>query len=70
MGNHLKERGSDRPEWFYRLTGHRPVKIKTEEITAVIKQEIEQFASELEVSEVGRVVEVGDGFARVYGLSS
>jgi F-type H+-transporting ATPase subunit alpha len=46
------------------------VKIKTEEITAVIKQEIEQFASELEVSEVGRVVEVGDGIARVYGLSS
>jgi F-type H+-transporting ATPase subunit alpha len=46
------------------------VKIKTDEITAVIKQEIEQFASELEVSEVGRVVEVGDGIARVYGLSS
>lgn len=46
------------------------MKIKTDEITAVIKQEIEQFASELEVSEVGRVVEVGDGIARVYGLSS
>jgi F-type H+-transporting ATPase subunit alpha len=46
------------------------VKIKTDEITAVIKQEIEQFASELEVSEVGRVVEVGDGIARIYGLSS
>ena len=46
------------------------VKIKTDEITAVIKQEIEQFASELEVSEVGRVVEVGDGIARIYGLSN
>ena len=46
------------------------MKIKTDEITAVIKQEIEQFASELEVSEVGRVVEVGDGIARIYGLSS
>jgi F-type H+-transporting ATPase subunit alpha len=45
------------------------VKIKTDEITSVIKQEIEQFSSELEVSEVGRVVEVGDGIARVYGLS-
>ena len=45
------------------------MKIKTDEITAVIKQEIEQFASEMEVSEVGRVVEVGDGIARVYGLS-
>jgi F-type H+-transporting ATPase subunit alpha len=45
------------------------VKIKTDEITSVIKQEIEQFAAELEISEVGRVVEVGDGIARVYGLS-
>jgi F-type H+-transporting ATPase subunit alpha len=45
------------------------VKIKTDEIASVIKQEIEQFASELEVSEVGRVVEVGDGIARIYGLS-
>ncbi|MDG2291508.1 MAG: F0F1 ATP synthase subunit alpha, partial [Phycisphaerales bacterium] len=46
------------------------MKIKTDEITSVIKQEIEQFASELEVSEVGRVVEVGDGIARIYGLSN
>jgi F-type H+-transporting ATPase subunit alpha len=45
------------------------VKIKTDEITSVIKQEIAQFASELEVSEVGRVVEVGDGIAQIYGLS-
>ncbi|MHC4910726.1 MAG: F0F1 ATP synthase subunit alpha [Planctomycetota bacterium] len=45
------------------------MKIKTDEITAVLKQEIEQFSSELEISEVGRVVEVGDGIARVYGLS-
>ena len=45
------------------------MKIKTDEITSVIKQEIEQFASVLEISEVGRVVEVGDGIARVYGLS-
>jgi len=45
------------------------VKIKTDEITSVIKQEIEQFSSELEISEVGQVVEVGDGIARVYGLS-
>jgi len=45
------------------------VKIKTDEITAVIKQEIEQFSSQLEISDVGQVVEVGDGIARVYGLS-
>ena len=45
------------------------MKIKTDEITSVIKQEIEQYSSELEISEVGQVVEVGDGIARVYGLS-
>ena len=45
------------------------MKIKTDEITSVIKQEIEQFGSELEISEVGQVIEVGDGIARVYGLS-
>jgi F-type H+-transporting ATPase subunit alpha len=45
------------------------VKIKTDEITSVIKQEIDQYAAELEVSEVGRVIEVGDGIARIYGLS-
>lgn len=45
------------------------MKIKTDEIVSVIKQEIAQFSSELEISEVGRVVEVGDGIARIYGLS-
>jgi F-type H+-transporting ATPase subunit alpha len=46
------------------------VKIKTDEIASVIKQEIENFSAQLEVSEVGRVVEVGDGIARIYGLSN
>ena len=45
------------------------MKIKTDEITSVIKQEVERFGTELEVSQVGTVVEVGDGIARVYGLS-
>jgi F-type H+-transporting ATPase subunit alpha len=45
------------------------VKIRTDEIASVIKQEIANFGSALEVSEVGRVVEVGDGIARIYGLS-
>ena len=46
------------------------MKFKVEEITSVIKQEIAQFQSELDVSEVGRVLEVGDGIARIYGLNS
>jgi F-type H+-transporting ATPase subunit alpha len=45
------------------------MKIKTEEITSVIRQEVERYSAELEVSQVGQVVEVGDGIARVYGLS-
>ena len=46
------------------------MKIKSDEITSVIKQEIEQYSTELSISEVGKVVEVGDGIARVYGLSN
>ena len=46
------------------------MKIKTDEIASVIKQEISQFSSALEVSEVGRVIEVGDGIARIYGLAN
>lgn len=46
------------------------MKIRTDEITSIIKQEIEQFSAQLEVAEVGRVVEVGDGIARVFGLSN
>ena len=45
------------------------MKIKSDEITSIIRQEIEQYSGKLEISEVGHVVEVGDGIARVYGLS-
>lgn len=46
------------------------MKIRTEEIASVIKKEIESFETELDVSEVGTVLEVGDGIARIYGLSN
>jgi len=45
------------------------MKIQTDEITSVIKQEVERYATQLEVSQVGQVIEVGDGIARIYGLS-
>ena len=45
------------------------MKIRTDEITSVIKQEIDKYSAELEISEVGRVVQVGDGIARIYGLA-
>jgi F-type H+/Na+-transporting ATPase subunit alpha len=46
------------------------MKIRTDEIASVIRKEVEQFSAQLEVSEVGRVVEVGDGIARIYGLGN
>ncbi len=45
------------------------MKIRPEEITSIIKSEIEGFDGGLEVEETGQVLEVGDGIARVYGLS-
>ncbi len=44
------------------------MKIKAEEIKSVIKREIEGYKADLDVSEVGRVLQVGDGIARLYGL--
>ena len=44
------------------------MRFKVEEITSVIKQEIARFDQQLDVDEVGRVIEVGDGIAQVYGL--
>ena len=46
------------------------MKFKVDEITSVIKQEIVRYKGEIDISEVGRVLEVGDGIAQVYGLSN
>ena len=46
------------------------MKFKADEIASVLQTEIEQYQSHIDVREVGRVLEVGDGIARVYGLSS
>jgi F-type H+-transporting ATPase subunit alpha len=45
------------------------MKININEITNILKQEISQYEAKLDVTKVGRVVEVGDGIARVYGLN-
>src|SRR5210317_1003326 len=42
--------------------------IQAAEISAILKEQIKNFGSEAEVAEVGRVLSVGDGIARVYGL--
>jgi F-type H+/Na+-transporting ATPase subunit alpha len=44
------------------------VAIRPDEISNIIKQQIEQYNEQLQVSNVGTVLQVGDGIARVYGL--
>jgi F-type H+-transporting ATPase subunit alpha len=46
------------------------MKFKADEIASVITSEISGFRGQVQTSEVGRVLEVGDGIARCYGLSS
>ncbi|QHT63500.1 F0F1 ATP synthase subunit alpha [Paenibacillus lycopersici] len=44
--------------------------IRPDEISTLIKQQIEQFKSEIQVVDVGTVIQVGDGIARVHGLEN
>ncbi len=44
--------------------------LRPEEISAVIKEQIKNYKSELDVSDFGTVIQVGDGIARVYGLDN
>ncbi len=44
--------------------------IKAEEISALIKSQIENYQSEIQVSDVGTVISVGDGIARAHGLDN
>ena len=44
--------------------------IKAEEISALIKKQIENYQAEIQVSDVGTVISVGDGIARVHGLDN
>lgn len=44
--------------------------IKAAEVSAILKEQIKDFGKEAQVSEVGQVLSVGDGIARVYGLDN
>ncbi len=46
------------------------MRIKPEEISSIIKEQIENYTTEVTLAEVGRVIEVGDGIARIYGLDN
>ncbi|MDH3718480.1 MAG: F0F1 ATP synthase subunit alpha, partial [Planctomycetota bacterium] len=45
------------------------MKFRADEIASIIQKEVENYESQIDVREVGEVLEVGDGIARVYGLS-
>lgn len=46
------------------------MQIKPEEITGIIRSQIEKYEAKVELTEVGQVIQVGDGIARVYGLDN
>jgi F-type H+-transporting ATPase subunit alpha len=46
------------------------VQIKAEEISQIIRQQLASYATTIDVAEVGTVIEVGDGIARIYGLEN
>ncbi|MDO8461294.1 MAG: F0F1 ATP synthase subunit alpha, partial [Deltaproteobacteria bacterium] len=44
------------------------MELRAEEISSIIKKQIKEYGKKAEVSEVGTILSVGDGIARVYGL--
>src|SRR5258706_5428560 len=46
------------------------MEIRPSEISSILKEQIKNFGKEAEVSEIGQVISVGDGIARVYGLDN
>ena len=45
------------------------MKIRAEEISEIIKKQIKEYGKEVEVSETGTIISIGDGIARIHGLS-
>lgn len=46
------------------------VQIKPEEISAILRQQLSNFNESVDLEEIGTVLQVGDGIARVYGLAN
>ena len=45
------------------------IQVKPDEISAILKEQLSGFKTESELEEIGTVLQVGDGIARVYGLT-
>ena len=54
----------------FRKKGANGMNLRPEEISSVIKEQIKRYSSALEVSDVGTVIQVADGIARVHGLEN
>ena len=46
------------------------MEINPSEVTKILKEQIKSFGEKAEISEVGQVLSVGDGIARIYGLDN
>src|ERR1017187_575600 len=46
------------------------IQVRPDEVSQILREELSEFKSEAELQEVGTVLQVGDGIARIYGLNS
>ena len=46
------------------------IQVRPDEVSDILRQELSDYKSEAELQEVGTVLQVGDGIARIYGLVS
>ena len=45
------------------------VEVRPDEVSAILREQLSNFKTEAELEEIGTVLQVGDGVARIYGLS-
>ena len=46
------------------------MKLRPDEIASILKSEIERYEVDVDIEEVGTVIQIGDGIARIYGLTA
>ena len=61
-------RSAPRPDHHTTAHRERSVSLRPDEIAAILKTEIERYEVDVDVEEVGTVIQIGDGIARIYGL--
>ena len=54
---------------FFKIERHMGSSIHPDEITNILREQLSGYSSEAELEQVGRVLQVGDGVAQVYGLT-